>query len=305
VSVYGLRPAVTTSGGAWQSGPAATTLPNPVQVTVADPYSGHVYPGVTVTFSDGGKGGSFSNPTVVTDANGRASTMYTLPKLANKYTLTASATGFATGSIVEVATAGPVAALRRGPGNAQSTPILTTFPTALGIKAVDAYGNGVAGVSITYNDKGLGGTFSPVTVVTNNTGTASSFYKCSSKAGNITVYATSSGLNTMTWAETVTPGPAAAISVVSGNNQTGTLSTALAQPLVVKVVDSYGNAVPNVSVTFGDGGAGGTFSANPVLTGTTGTASVTYTAGPNPGTVKITATAAGVSTATSFTETVQ
>jgi adhesin/invasin len=273
-------------------------------VTLADPYTGKVFPGVTVTFSDGSKGGTFGTATVVTDSNGRASTTYTLPKLANKYIITASATGFATASLTEVATAGTATTLRRGNGNLQTTPILTTFPVALQVKAVDQYGNGVAGVTITYNDKTLGGTFSPVTAVTNSSGLVSSFYKASSHAGAITLYATATGLNAMNFSETVTPGPPAAISVVSGNNQTAANLTMLSQPLVVKVVDSYGNPVPNVSVTFSDGSAGGSFSANPVTTGTTGTASVNYTAGATGGTVTITATAAGVSTPATFTETI-
>lgn len=68
VVVYGLRPGVVPSGGNWQSGIVATTLPTPLQVTVADPYTGHAFPGVAVTFSDGGKGGTFGTSTVVSVA---------------------------------------------------------------------------------------------------------------------------------------------------------------------------------------------------------------------------------------------
>lgn len=174
----------------------------------------------------------------------------------------------------------------------------------MGIKAVDQYGNGVAGVTVTYNDHGLGGTFSPITAVTNNSGTVNSYYKASSHSGSITVYGTAPGLNAMNFSETVTPGPPAAISIVSGNNQTAANLTVLPQPLVVKVVDSYGNPVANVSVTFSDGGAGRSFSADPVVTTSIGTATVSYTAGSTAGTVTITATASGVSTPASFTETV-
>jgi acyl-coenzyme A thioesterase PaaI-like protein len=73
---------------------------------------------------------------------------------------------------------------------------------------------------------------------------------------------------------------------------------------VVKVTDQYGNVVPGVSVTFADGGAGGSFSANPVVTGSTGTASVNYTTPAKAGTVTVKATVSGVSTAASFTLTV-
>jgi hypothetical protein len=63
--------------------------------------------------------------------------------------------------------------------------------------------------------------------------------------------------------------------------------------------------VVGASVTFDDGGAGGSFSVNPVTTGSTGTASVTYTAGSTAGSVTIHATVSGVSTPATFNETIQ
>jgi hypothetical protein len=40
------------------------------------------------------------------------------------------------------------------------------------------------------------------------------------------------------------------LEIVSGDNQTGTVGTALAEPLVVKVADGGGNPFPNVLVAF-------------------------------------------------------
>ena len=91
---------------------------------------------------------------------------------------------------------------------------------------------------------------------------------------------------------------------MSGHAQAAAASTLLPKPLVVKATDQYGNVVPGVNVTFADGGAGGSFSANPVVTGSTGTASVSYTTPAKAGTVTIKATVNGVSTAASFTVTV-
>jgi hypothetical protein len=51
----------------------------------------------------------------------------------------------------------------------------------------------------------------------------------------------------------------------------------LAAPAVVRIEDVYGNLVSGVPVQFTDNGSGGSFSANPVLTGASGTASVSYT----------------------------
>jgi hypothetical protein len=70
------------------------------------------------------------------------------------------------------------------------------------------------------------------------------------------------------------------------------------------VADQYGNVISGTSVSFTDGGAGGTFSSNPVVTGTAGTASVNYTTPAAAGTKTIEATVSGVSTAASFTVTI-
>ncbi|MFZ0295901.1 MAG: Ig-like domain-containing protein, partial [Candidatus Sulfotelmatobacter sp.] len=113
------------------------------------------------------------------------------------------------------------------------------------------------------------------------------------------------GLASLIFFETVTPGPAANIAATSGNGQSTPPLTQLAQPLVAKVTDQYGNVVSGVVVTFNDGGAGGTFSPNPVSTSSTGVASVTYTTSPTAGTVNVQAAATGVSTPAAFTETVQ
>ena len=72
------------------------------------------------------------------------------------------------------------------------------------------------------------------------------------------------------------------------------------------VTDQYGNPVPGVNVGFDDGGAGGTYSyANPSITSNSGTVTQSYTLPPSPGTITITATAAGVATPAVFTETAQ
>jgi protocatechuate 3,4-dioxygenase beta subunit len=79
----------------------------------------------------------------------------------------------------------------------------------------------------------------------------------------------------------------------------------LPQALTVEVTDQYGNPVSGSSVTFSDGGAGGTFSnSNPVVTSSSGIASQFYTLPASPGTVTISASAAGLTSAV-FTETGQ
>jgi adhesin/invasin len=93
------------------------------------------------------------------------------------------------------------------------------------------------------------------------------------------------------------------LAITSGNAQTAAAGTALAQPLAVVVVDQYGSAMPNVTVTWAITAGAGHLSATSTTTDGNGTASVTYTAGPTAGTATITAAVAGIGTVT-FTETI-
>lgn len=90
------------------------------------------------------------------------------------------------------------------------------------------------------------------------------------------------------------PGPAVALNVLSGNNQTVKAGQATAKLLQVIGDDQYGNPVSAISVTFADGGAGGSFAPDPVVTNAKGIAGTRYTAPANPGTVTVTASAAGL-----------
>ncbi|MBV9482720.1 MAG: Ig-like domain-containing protein [Acidobacteria bacterium] len=300
LAVYGLFPALSLVGGNGQSANVSSTLANSLTVQAVDPYSTNVFPGVTVTFSDGGKGGTFNPATAVTDAQGRASTSYTLPKLAGTYSVTASAPGYAPGSFTETAVHGSASQLIRWAGYSQSAPVNKALPAPLIAKAADSDGNGVPGINVVYSG-GAAGALSANSVVTDSKGMAPVNYTTSTTAGTVRIFASSSGLNSLTFYETVKSGPAAAMTVKSGNGQNAPPNTRLPQPLAVKVSDQYGNAVVGVSVTFSDGGAGGTFSSIPVTSASGGIASVSYTTPASAGTISIQATATGVSAPGTFT----
>lgn len=301
--IYGLLPALSLAGGNRQSGAVGAPLPASLQVragTLSQPLSG-----LTVNFSDGGKGGVFGTPSGVTDANGTISTTYILPTKIGAYSITASATNFGPALFSETATAGPPASLARLGGAAQSTMVTTTFAQPLVASVKDKYGNGVPGVPVTFADGGKGGTFSVNPVITDSKGHASATYTAGVKSGSITVTATAAGLPKLAFSEAATAGPAAALAVVSGNGQTAPVSTQLPQPLVVRVTDQYGNPVIGADVQFTDGGVGGSFANSPFSTGTTGTASANYITPPSPGSVMIQATVAGVSSPVFFSLQVQ
>jgi len=293
--VYGLLPSLAVASGNNQSAPVTTTLPVALQVQLTDSNNQQVIPGVTVSFKDGGKGGTFGNASPVTDATGTATTTYTVGTVAQPITITASNAGVLGVKFNETATSGPAKWVLLISGGKQSAQVTTTLPQPVVAKVSAQYGNGVPGVNVTFADGGAGGSFSANAVTTNSLGQASTTYTTSTKAGAVNITASTAGMNPLKIPETATAGPATTVAVIAGNNQTAAAGTVLPQALTVQVTDQYGNPVPSASVSFTDGGAGGSFSVSPVTSNNSGQASSSYTTPSNLGTVSITASVGSVS----------
>jgi Bacterial Ig-like domain (group 1) len=291
---------LTSTAGNNQSGIVGTSLPTALTVLASNLNSGVGNSGVSVSFSDGGAGGTFNPPSpIVTGTSGTASTSYTLPPTAKTVTITASSSGYTSTTFTETATAAPAMLLTATAGNNQTGAGGTTLPTALTVSATN---NGVAdpGVTVSFSDGGAGGTFGTPTGITGSTGAVSTTYTLPPAAKSVTITATASGFSSATFIETATA-PVETLTATSGNNQTGTIGTALPSPLVVTATMN-GNSASGVTVAFSDGGAGGTFGTPSGVTGSNGQVSTTYTPGSS-GTITITASATGYTSA-SFTETV-
>jgi hypothetical protein len=99
---YSVAPIATTivvSSGNNQYAPPGTQLPQALAVLVTDQY-GNPFSGNSVTFSDNGAGGTFSNGnTVVTGANGIATEFYTLSPAAATVSITATGFGISSPAV--------------------------------------------------------------------------------------------------------------------------------------------------------------------------------------------------------------
>ena len=300
LEVFGLLPYLTPTAGNNQNGTVGTTLPVTLSVQAVNSLGVGV-PGVTVNFS-GGKSGTFSNPTTVTDSTGTAYTTYKLPTKSQTLSLSATATSYLTASLTEVAAPGPAASMITVSGANQTGTAGSPLPAPIVVKLKDQYGNGVPGLPVSYTGGG-GGKFSANPVTTDSTGSATVSYTLPTKAETITITASYSTFAVHIKEQSVAGNPTTQ-TLVSGNNQTGPPNTQLTNPLVVEVADTYGNPVAGASVNFSDNGAGGMFSADPVITGSNGQASVNYTTSSQAGAVSITASVNDVNSVV-FTETVQ
>jgi len=278
----------------------------------------NVLSGVTVTFTAPGSGasGTFAGGviTAVTDASGTAtSAVFTANGTKGSYSVTATV-GALSATFTLTNTAGAPAAIAVNGGNLQGTPILTAFASPLKVLVSDSASNPVSGVTVTFTVvpvSGAGATFASNvnTAVTNASGIAqSAVLTANAVANTYTVTATVNGTSiTTSFTLTNQPGPAAAISAVSGSGQSAGTNTAFANPLVAKVTDQGGNVIRGASVTFTApaSGPGGTFAGNQttvVITDSSGLAtSVQFTANGAAGTYAVTAAVIGVTGTASFT----
>lgn len=223
------------------------------------------------------------------------------------------------GSRAAIAACTLVAALLAGCQNEPSTgPRIVTISAVSGIgqvglvgglldaplvvRASDQTGAPVSGATITWSVVSGGGTITPPQSVTGPDGLTSASFRLGSALGVQSARATLGGAPPVTFQATATPAPASALAIVSGNNQSAVVLATLAQDLVVRVTDAFGNTVAGANVIFAATIGGGSVSTPNVPSDATGTARVRWTLGTVAGTQQVTAIIAGV-TPVNFTAT--
>lgn len=287
---------MTVQGGSGQSTTVGSPFASPLAVLVKDG-AGQALPGVIVTFTPPGAGASAVTSSATTDASGVATTSATANSVAGAYSVSATA-GAAGATFSLTNTAGALAALVVTSGDAQATPVTTTFGAPLRVKATDASGNAIAGASVAFTAPGAGASALVGGATTNTAGIATTTATANMVAGSYAVVASAAGVQT-SFGLTNMPGPAALVSVGNGADQQTTVATAFGAPLVALVTDAQGNPVGGTSVTFGAPGGGATASlASPtVVTNAGGQAATLATASTVAGAYVVTATVPGLAPA--------
>jgi adhesin/invasin len=188
-------------------------------------------------------------------------------------------------------------------GNDQSAPVGTALPAPLVVKVTDAFGNPIAGFTVTWSAEG-GGSVSETSTVTGTDGQTSVTRTLGPTAGQQTTLATAEGLaagSPVTFTHTAIAGAAERIVKVSGDGQNGSSGTELPLPLVVQVFDAQNNPIPNRAVTWVPGAGDGTVNPETSTTDGQGSTSTRWTLGAA-GSNTVNAVVSGVGTAT-FTAT--
>lgn len=252
--------------------PTSIIVGQSVSVTVSS--SGCSIVPITVKFGDG------TSTTVLSNTTTTVSHTYTT---AGSFTITADGTSaLCTPSVVT----GPTITVNTG----SITSLTASPPSTLVGQSITftvggtPAGTGTCSVILNFGDGNsisVSGTF-PLT--------ATHAYN---SPGSFTATATS-GPNCTGSASTVVTIGSPNIAIVSGDNQTGVINTALPNPFVVQVT-SGGSPLGNFPVTWQVTSGSGTLSATTTTTGANGQASTTLTLGATPGPVTVTASVAGSS----------
>jgi hypothetical protein len=295
---------VTVLQGDQQNGRVGEPLPQPLLVSVADA-SGRPVAGATVLFVlTGAAAGATVDPdTAVTQSDGTASAQVVLGTEPGTITGEARALGDGGGAAATAPftlTAVPKDAngIRSVSGDGQTATVGSALPDPLVVEVDDAFGNPIPGVTVAWSVDG-GGSASDAQTVTGDDGRTSVTRMLGGAAGTQRTFATVDGLagSPVTFVATATSGSAQGVSVVSGNNQSGPVSTELPTPLVVAVLDAGQNPVPGVAVTWVVRTGGGSVTPATSTTDASGQATAVWTLGAQPGPNTLGAVVSGIGVA--------
>jgi hypothetical protein len=275
-----------------QTGPVSSALADSLVVKATDAL-GNPVSGVEVTWSVAG-GGSISPVTVVTGADGLAAAERVLGPTATAQSAQATVAGFTGSPVTFSHTAIPAnpTALVKVSGDNQTGPAGFEVAQDLVVRLEDDNGNGIGGRPISWVVSSDAGSVNPTSATTDPNGLAMTRWTLPGTVGTRTngVSAVFSGLDPVQFTATATADVPTTIELVSGNNQSAIVGSAVANPLVVRVTDASDNPVANVGVVWTAEGGGSVSDVN-TATDASGLAQVTRTVGLVPGAYTTTAVA--------------
>jgi hypothetical protein len=184
-------------------------------------------------------------------------------------------------------------------GDDQTGPAGGTLALPVVVRVTDKGLRPVANQNVAFAPASGSGSVTPASVTTDNEGKASTLWTLGPEAGAQSLTARAQGgsapdgLKVGLTAHAVS-GLATQIEVASGNEQTGSVSSALPDSLVARVIDAGGNPVAGVEVHWSVSGDEGSISPEVVVTGEDGLAAAERVLGARAGDQSAQATAPGL-----------
>lgn len=275
-----------------------TALAEPVKVQVLSTDQ-QPLAGAVVAFTVTAGGGSLSDASATTNADGIATTRWTMGPTVGVNTMTAVVSGVSA-TINATSTAGKAAAVVASAGDGQIAPAGTAVTVAPAVRVNDANGNPVPDVAVTFNVLTGGGHVTNAVRFTNATGIATvGSWTLGNTAGAQTLSAlVADGAvanNPIVFTATAVAGAATQVTAQSSTTQTATVATAVASAPSVRVADATGNPVAGVAVTFTVTAGGGVVTGIAQQTNAQGIATAGgWVIGNTVGTNQVSAVAAGL-----------
>ena len=285
-----------------QTAPAGAPLAAPIVVRVADSQD-NALAGVPViwTVIQPSPLDTILVDTLLTSGDGTIGLAPTMPSVAGSAQVVASVAGLP--DVTVLATVVHAEPFTLVMVNQPSNTTAGATAPAHSVLARDAFGN----VATTFNtnvnvvvDSGpAGGTIGGTTNLIASSGVADFTATQFSIAGTYRLRYTSAGLNdAVSSTFVVSAGPPSLFEIVAGNGQSGPASQPLADSLVVRLRDTFGNPIAGANVSFTVPSGGGTASPVIVPTDAAGLAATELTLGATLGAWSVDASSAGVSAVT-------
>lgn len=265
-----------------QHGVVGHELAAPVTVRITDA-GGKPVRGQVVNFRVVTGGGSVYAGTALTDADGTASDRWTLGTIADTQrvearAVTADGTKQLFGTAWALAAAGAPAAATIAGGDGQQGRAGDTVADSLAVRVTDQYGNAVSGVAVAWAGEN-GAAPSATSVTTGTVGRAAVRLTLGSTVGPQGATATVTSLPALHFTATASAANPASVEHDAGDAQSAPEHRALANPIVVRVTDRFGNPVAGVAVAWSVAAGGGTVDPASSVTAADGRALTHWTLG--------------------------
>ncbi len=251
-------------------------------------------------------GDVLSATTGTTDATGSTSVTATANGTVGIYVVTATLPNGTEVNFTLTNAGVPPNTITVSSGAPASAVVGTAFTAPLVALVKDGTGTPIANALVTFSDPAVGATaqLSAPTALTNASGLAQITATASTQTGSYSVVATAVGAaSPAVFNLTNTPGaPASIVASPSSSPQSAQVGMAFASPLVVTVLDAYGNPIPGVTVAYTPPASGASATLGTIVaTDANGQVSVPATANGTAGTYTITATVTGLANGATFT----
>ena len=262
---------IAVVSGADQTGTVGQRLGEPIVVAVTDPEDRPVE-GIEVAFVVPAGAEIAPNDTVVTGVDGRATVNYTLSTASGDQKVEARVKSVVPSSLLTttfIAKAMPEAAVKLAlaGGDGQRGEVSTALADSLAVRAVDQFGNGVAGVAVSW--KADGGSVSAASVTTGADGRSAVERILADQPGTYKTTAAALGLDDspVSFTATAVAAPSPALVLVTQPSSAASAGVPFAQQPELQLQDPFGAPLNQadvrvtVGIVGGEGSLGGSTSA--------------------------------------------